>query len=110
MNVKSYLKGIGVGIIVTSLILIIAGNMNNRMSDADVIKRAKEAGISLKIDDSFIESVCKNCNDSARQIKRKIQQKAEELLTFDLTEQKEKTEVILTFAGGKACLKTFSRK
>ena len=45
MNVKTYLKGIGVGIIVTSLILIIAGNMNNSMSDADVIKRAKELGI-----------------------------------------------------------------
>ncbi|MBR4413313.1 MAG: hypothetical protein IKS60_06840 [Lachnospiraceae bacterium] len=45
MNVKTYLKGIGVGIIVTSLILIIAGNMNNRMSDADVIKRAKELGM-----------------------------------------------------------------
>ena len=45
MNVKSYLKGIGVGMIVASLILIIAGNINNRMSDADVIKRAKELGM-----------------------------------------------------------------
>ena len=43
MNVKSYLKGIGVGIIVTSLILIIAGNMN-KVSDEDVIARAKELG------------------------------------------------------------------
>lgn len=44
MNIKSYLKGIGVGIIVASLVLIIAGNMN-KMSDADVIKRAKELGM-----------------------------------------------------------------
>ena len=43
MNVKSYLKGIGVGMIVASLILIIAGNMN-KMSDEDVIARAKELG------------------------------------------------------------------
>lgn len=44
MNIKSYLKGIGVGILVSALILIIAGNMN-KMSDADVIKRAKELGM-----------------------------------------------------------------
>jgi hypothetical protein len=43
MNVKSYLKGIGVGMIVASLILIIAGNMN-KFSDEDVIARAKELG------------------------------------------------------------------
>ena len=43
MNVKSYLKGIGVGMIVASLILIIAGNMN-KVSDEDVIARAKELG------------------------------------------------------------------
>ena len=45
MNIKSYIKGIGVGVIVTALILIIAGNMNKGMSDADVIKRAKELGM-----------------------------------------------------------------
>lgn len=47
MNIKNYLKGIGVGIIVASLILIIAGklNNNNTMSDEDVIKRAKELGM-----------------------------------------------------------------
>jgi len=44
MNVKSYLKGIGVGMIVASLILIIAGNMS-KMSDEDVINRAKELGM-----------------------------------------------------------------
>ncbi len=43
MNVKSYLKGIGVGMIVASLVLIIAGNMN-KVSDEDVIARAKELG------------------------------------------------------------------
>ena len=46
MNIKNYLKGIGVGIIVASLILIIAGKLNNNtMSDEDVIKRAKELGM-----------------------------------------------------------------
>ena len=43
MNIRNYLKGIGVGIIVASLVLIIAGKFNNKaMSDDDVIKRAKD--------------------------------------------------------------------
>lgn len=46
MNIRNYLKGIGVGIIVASLVLIIAGKFNNKaMSDDDVIKRAKELGM-----------------------------------------------------------------
>lgn len=46
MNIRNYLKGIGVGIIVASLVLIIAGKFNNKaMSDEDVIKRAKELGM-----------------------------------------------------------------
>lgn len=45
MNLKSYLKGIGVGMIVASLILIISGNLNKGMSDENVIKRAKELGM-----------------------------------------------------------------
>ena len=45
MKIKPYLKGMGIGIIVTSLILIISGNLNKGMSDEDVIKRAKELGM-----------------------------------------------------------------
>ena len=46
MNIRNYLKGIGVGIIVASLVLIIAGKFNNKaMTDDDVIKRAKELGM-----------------------------------------------------------------
>ena len=46
MDLKAYLKGAGVGIIVTAVILMIVGacNNNNKISDEDVIKRAKELG------------------------------------------------------------------
>ena len=47
MNIKSYLKGIGVGMIVASLILIIAGKY--RMTDDQVIKRAEELGYTKGI-------------------------------------------------------------
>ena len=45
MKLKSYLKGIGIGFVLASVILILAGNSNKPMSDADVIKRAKELGM-----------------------------------------------------------------
>lgn len=46
MNIKSYLKGLGVGIIITSLVLIVSGNLKtDKMSDAEIIARAKELGL-----------------------------------------------------------------
>lgn len=44
MNRKSYLKGFGLGVIITCLILMIAYKLNNNISDEEVIKRAKELG------------------------------------------------------------------
>ncbi|MCR4649120.1 MAG: hypothetical protein K5776_08590 [Lachnospiraceae bacterium] len=46
MNYKAYLKGLGIGIIVTALVLIISGKMTNKVSDEYVIKRAKELGMT----------------------------------------------------------------
>jgi len=45
MNHKSYLKGLGIGIIVTALVLIVSGKFNNKVSDEYVIQRAKELGM-----------------------------------------------------------------
>ena len=59
---------------------------------------------------TIAENICKGCSDSARQLKRKIQQRAEELLSYDLAYQKEKAETVLTYEHGKPCLKTYSRK
>ncbi|MBO4311339.1 MAG: hypothetical protein J5856_09790 [Lachnospiraceae bacterium] len=46
MNLRSYLKGIGVGIIVAALVLIIAGKINKAaVSDDEIKRRAKELGM-----------------------------------------------------------------
>ena len=44
MNRRSYLKGFGLGVIVSCLILMIAFKLNTNISDEEVIKRAKELG------------------------------------------------------------------
>lgn len=45
MNLKYYLRGLGLGIMVTALILAIAGNRKNSMTDAQIKERAKELGM-----------------------------------------------------------------
>lgn len=46
MNLKSYLKGLGLGIIIATIVLLVATNLkDNSMSDEDIIKRAKELGL-----------------------------------------------------------------
>lgn len=47
MKLKYYMRGVGIGVVVTTLILLIAFVIfgNNEMSDEDVIKRAKSLGM-----------------------------------------------------------------
>ena len=42
MNLKYYLRGLGIGIIVTALIMgIVAGGKGRSLSDEEIIKRAE---------------------------------------------------------------------
>lgn len=45
MNLKYYLRGMGLGILVTALILGIAGSQNKRMTDEQIKARALELGM-----------------------------------------------------------------
>ena len=48
MKLKYYLRGLAVGIIVTTVILaIVSGHSGENMSDADVIARAKQLGMVM---------------------------------------------------------------
>ena len=42
---KYYLRGLGIGILVTTVILSLAGIGRKNMTDEEVIKRAKELGM-----------------------------------------------------------------
>lgn len=45
MKLKYYLRGIGIGMVVTSVIFILGGSSKQTMSDEEVIARAKELGL-----------------------------------------------------------------
>mgnify|MGYP003230445002 CR=1 FL=1 len=46
MRLKYFLRGLGIGIVVTTIILAISHNVGRRMSDSEVIERAKELGMA----------------------------------------------------------------
>ena len=45
MKLKYYLRGLGIGILVTTVILSLAGIGRKNMTDEEVVKRAKELGM-----------------------------------------------------------------
>ena len=46
MNLKSYLRGIGIGILVTAAVFLVSGSSNEKeMTDAQIKARAKELGM-----------------------------------------------------------------
>lgn len=49
MRLKYFLRGVGVGVIVTTLILTIAHNANRQMSDNEIIERARELGMAFGV-------------------------------------------------------------
>ena len=48
MKLKYYMRGIGIGIIVTALIFMIGASASNQISDEEIIARAKELGLVEK--------------------------------------------------------------
>lgn len=55
MKLKYYLRGLGVGIIVTTILLMISFAKHGTMSDKEVIKRAEELGMVMQDTESVNE-------------------------------------------------------
>ncbi len=55
MKLKYYLRGLGIGIIVTTLILTISFNTKRKMTDEEVINRAKQLGM-VEPDNNLFEN------------------------------------------------------
>ena len=48
MRLKYYLRGLGIGVLVTTIILTIAGNKGNKISDEEIKRRAEKLGMVMK--------------------------------------------------------------
>ena len=77
---KMYLRGLGIGIIVTAIILIIARNTGNKMSDKEIIKRAEELGMVMKETESdklFPDKETQSTEESTTEVSTKEPQTTE---------------------------------
>ena len=77
MKLRYYMRGLGIGILVTALLLVLSGRKENSLSDQQIIERATELGMVM--DD---KSVLKESKTEAKQ---------EETNPETETEQKETT-------------------
>ena len=65
MELKFYLRGLGLGIVVTALIMGIASSKNQTMTDAEIIARAKQLGM---IEDTVLKEKTSDEDDDSEEI------------------------------------------
>lgn len=65
MKLKYYLRGLGIGIAVTALVLTLAGGGKESLTDAEIIERAKELGMveSVTLSQLSSENESENVNE-----------------------------------------------
>ena len=89
MKLKYYLRGLGMGIFVTALILIIAHNVNDGVSDAEIIRRAKALGMVMSTEDNLF-------SDETSTADKNNETTTENQSTEDLTTETSTTEAPTT--------------
>ena len=90
MKLRYYLRGLGVGILVTAVIMTVALSKKQLMTDDEVIKRAKELGM---IENTIIKDVAtpKDDEEVKEEIKEEPQEEIQEEIPEDIQEEVEET-------------------
>lgn len=90
MKLRYYLRGLGVGILVTAVIMTVALSKKQPMTDDEVIKRAKELGM---IENTIIKDVATPKDDEEVKAEVKEQQEdSQEEVQEEIQETPEETE------------------
>lgn len=90
MKLRYYLRGLGVGILVTAVIMTVALSKKQPMTDDEVIQRAKELGM---IENTIIKDVAtpKEDEEVKEEIKEESQEEIQEEIPEDIQEEVEET-------------------
>ena len=79
MKLKYYLRGLGIGIIVTTLILMIAGaGQKEELTDAQIIERAKELGMVMENSGSTLSDEMDSESEQADESETALESKENE--------------------------------
>ena len=79
MRLKYYLRGLGIGVLVTTIILTIAGNKGNKISDEEIKRRAEKLGMVMKEEQTLFPE--KNTEGSTEESTEKETEKPTEKST-----------------------------
>ena len=89
MKLKYYLRGLGIGILVTTVILSLAGIGGKNMTDEEVIKRAKELGM---VESTLLSDLADQAKaDEVKPAEPKTSPQPEETLPPETSPQPEET-------------------
>ena len=94
MKLRYYLRGLGIGIVVTAVIMMVALGNKQPMTDEEVIIRAKELGL---IENTVLKDVvtAKDEEQTAEEKTEDVQEELqEEVATEDITDDKTSTEEV----------------
>ncbi len=89
MNLRSYLRGIGLGILVSSALFISIGfNKKSDLTDTEIKARAKELGMTEK---TVLSDLSEEENDSVKQIEETVEESTEEIVEESIGETVEES-------------------
>lgn len=100
MKLKYYLRGLGIGIIVTTIILMIGfANQDNSMSDEEIIARAAQLGMVMKEDGGLFDTAEPDTEEISESTERNSQESDNKKDTAEKTDantEKDTTEKTYT--------------
>ena len=107
MKLRYYLRGLGIGIVVTAVIMTVALSKKQPMTDDEVIKRAKELGM---IENTIIKDVAiqkedeevkeENKEETQEEVQEIPEETEEELEVEDETESESEEVVTVSVVSG----------
>lgn len=94
MKLKYYLRGLGIGIAVTTLILSLANLNKNTMTDAEIIEKAKTLGMVMAyeegvLDESDTDNQIEEVNPEEEMNREEVQEKDSEDLSEEIADASE---------------------
>ena len=94
MKLKYYLRGLGIGIIITTIVLMIAySGYKTELTDAEIIARAEKLGMVMKEDPLFSNSELHKDSEVVADSENLTEQDTEEAEDTTETETEKETEI-----------------
>lgn len=99
MKLKYYLRGLGIGIVVTTLILSVALHNKGQMTDAEVIERAEELGMVQAYESGVLDEKEQSGESTEKQEEQKSDTSKEKQEVKQSDTSEEKQEVAQSESG-----------